>query len=206
MRKLSRNTIERTLLYIRTLESLAKAKRHWVSSKQLAEILGSSDVQIRKEISKFGKIGKPRIGYDVSLLKQILEDFLLSGRVVRAVLFGAGNLGNAILRYPGFAGRKIRIVAAFDRDTAKIGHTIHGVRIFSVIRAPEVIRKTRANLGILAVPEESSQEAADLMVISGLRAIANFAPTSINVPKNVVVKDIDLSIEFLSIFCGARLT
>jgi len=60
MKKLPRKIITRVLLYIRTLEGLAKEKRFLVSSKQLSEITGLSDVKIRKDISNFKKVGKPR--------------------------------------------------------------------------------------------------------------------------------------------------
>ena len=73
MRNFPHKTITRALFYIRTLDGLAKAGETIVSSKKLAEVMGLSDVQVRKDISNFGKVGKPRVGYKILELKKFLE-------------------------------------------------------------------------------------------------------------------------------------
>ena len=203
MKKIPRKTITRVLLYIRTLEGLLKEKRYLISSGQLSEITGLSDVKIRKDISNFKKIGKPRVGYKTLDLKRTLEDYLLQNNVVHLVLFGVGNLGSAILRYPGYHRDKVKLVAAFDVSDKKVGKKIDGVRIYPVERAPEIIKRCHADIGIIAVPKEHCQEVADYMVLSGLTRIVNFAPSSISVPAKVQVRNMDFTIEFLSLFCDS---
>ena len=205
MKKISRRTISRALLYLRTLESLLKKGKSMVSSVELARITSLTDVQIRKDISNFGKVGTPRIGYNTRELKNILEDYVLQKNIIRMVLFGVGNLGTAILKYPGFRKQKLKITAAFDKDKRKTGKTINGIKVYPVEKAPEVIRRNRADIGIIAVPTEYSQEVADLMVLSGMKGIINFAPVSLNVPEDVTARDIDLSIEFLALYCDTRM-
>ncbi|MCF7873297.1 MAG: redox-sensing transcriptional repressor Rex [Candidatus Omnitrophica bacterium] len=200
MKSISRKTIDRALLYIRALENLLKEKRDKISSLELADITGSSDVQIRKDISFFGKVGTPRIGYETKKLKDILENFILQNNVVHIALFGVGNLGKAILKYPGFQTDKIKLVAAFDKAKSKLLKEINGIKIYPVERSVELIKKVHAEIGIIAVPPRSSQEVADIMVKAGLKGIINFAPSCISVPKNTFVKNIDFSIEILSIF------
>jgi len=203
--KISSKTISRALLYIRTLEALVKSGRSMVSSGELARITGLTDVQIRRDISNFGKIGIPRLGYRVGELKKVLEDLVLRKNVIRVVLFGAGNLGTAILKYPGFRKQNLVIVAAFDKDERKTGKAAGGVKVYSLKKAPEIIRKTRADIGIIAVPPECGQEVADVMVLSGLKGIINFAPVHVKVPERVQVREIDLSIEFMSLYCDTRI-
>lgn len=205
MKKLPRRTVSRALLYIRTLEDLIKKNQEWVSSEQLAVMTGLSSVQIRKDISNFGKVGTPKMGYRAGELKNVLEDFILQKEEVHVVLFGVGNLGSAILRYPGFQQDKIKLVAAFDVVKAKVGEAAKGVKVYPLEKARQVIRRTHADIGIIAVPAEHCQEVADLMVRSGLRGIVNFAPQSISVPEGFFVRDIDLTIEFLSLFCDTRM-
>lgn len=182
---------------------MIKEKRYLVSSKQLSEITGLSDVKIRKDISNFKKIGKPRIGYKTADLKKTLENYLLQDNTVRVVLFGVGNLGSAILKYPGFHQDKVKLVAAFDVARNKIGKKIEGVGIYPVDRSAEIIKRCRADIGIIAVPKEHAQEVADYMVLSGLYRIVNFAPCSINVPAKMQIRNIDFTIEFLSLFCDS---
>ncbi|MFO8052725.1 MAG: redox-sensing transcriptional repressor Rex [Candidatus Omnitrophota bacterium] len=205
MKTISRKTIDRALLYIRALEDLLKEKRDKISSSELAEITGSSDVQVRKDISFFGKVGTPRIGYETKKLKDILENFILQNNVVHIVLFGIGNLGKAILKYPGFQTDKIRLVAAFDKAKNKVSKDINGIKIYPVEQSVELIKEVHAEIGIIAVPPQNSQEVAELMVESGLKGIINFAPSCISVPKNIFVKNIDFSIEILSIFSHTQL-
>lgn len=205
MKKISGKVISRVLLYIRTLEGLIKEKIFLVSSGELARFTGVSAVQIRKDISNFGKVGTPRIGYRTIELKNVLEDFVLQRKAIHMAVFGVGNLGTAIMRYPGFRREKLKIVAGFDRAKKKIGKTINGVKVYSVEKAPGIIKKQHIDLGIIAVPADCSQEVADLMVLSGLKGIINFSPMAINTPKKVSVRDIDLSIEFLSLYCEARM-
>jgi redox-sensing transcriptional repressor len=204
MKKLSKKTISRALLYIRTLENLIKEKKYFVSSQELSSITGISDSKIRKDIACFGKVGKPRIGYDTRKLKRLFEDFLLHKKVIHIVIFGVGNLGTAIVKYFGIRRGKLKIVAAFDKDKKKIGTTIKGIRIYPVAHAAEIIAKYHGDIGIIAVPEKYSQEVADIMVAAHLKGIVNFTPTSINVAKDVFVKDIDFSISFLALYCNSR--
>ena len=205
MKKISSKIITRAFLYLRVLENLIREKRYLISSSQLADLTGFSDVQIRKDISNFGKVGTPGIGYRTVELKNTLEDFVLQRNIVHVALFGVGNLGTAILEYPEFRKDKIKLVAAFDKAKEKIGKKINGVMVYPVKRAPEIIKKAHVNLGIIAVPKEYSQDVADVMILSGLRGIINFAPASLNVPKNVQVKDIDFKIEILSLFCHIQI-
>jgi redox-sensing transcriptional repressor len=204
MKKIPRRTITRVLLYIRTLEALAKEKRFLVSSGQLADITGLSAVQIRKDISNFKSVGKPRVGYRTAELKKTLENYLLQDTKVHVVLFGVGNLGSAILQYPGFHRGKIRLVAAFDVSRHKIGKKIGGVRVYPVDRAPEIVKRLHGDIGIIAVPEGNAQEVADYMVLSGLQKIINFAPYPVSVPAKVQVRNIDFTIEFLSLYCNTQ--
>ncbi len=204
MEKLSNKIISRVLLYIRILEELIKKNRVRVSSNELSKLTGLSDVQIRKDISKFGKIGTPRLGYSTTELKDILEDFVLHKKNIQLALFGVGNLGTAILKYPAFKKDRLNIVAAFEKDKNKIGKIVNGVRIYPIDKAPEIIKKTHAEIGIVAVGAQDSQEVVDIMVLSGLKGIINFSPVFLNVPKDVVVRDIDLSLEFLALYCSVK--
>ena len=202
-KKFSQKTVSRALLYVRALENLIKSKKEFVSSRELSQITGFTDVQIRKDISHFKKVGRPRIGYQTRRLKEALEEYVLQN-TVHAVLFGVGNLGMAIMKYPEFHSAKIKFVHAFDSDPRKIGRVINGVKIHTVKEARKVLMRSRTDIGVIATPEEKSQEVADLIASCGIRGIINFSPVSVNTPEGVKVKNIDLSIEFLSLFCDIQ--
>ncbi len=199
MRKFPQKTISRAFVYLRALDTLIYEGVAHISSHQLGMMTGFSDAQIRKDISIFGRVGRPRIGYDTQTLKKLLEDFIAQ-HVVHVVLFGVGNLGSAILQYPGFHEDKVKIVAAFDRDEKKTGAAINRIMVYAVDKAPEVIPKKHIEIGVIATPKQASQQTADLLVACGVKGIINFSPTTVTVPKDVCVKNIDLAVEFLSLF------
>jgi redox-sensing transcriptional repressor len=199
MKRFPPKTITRALLYIRILDDLISNQQLYVSSQFIADLTGLTDAQVRKDISNFGTVGRPRIGYKTKALKDHLEAVVLK-HTVHAVLFGVGNLGSAILKYPGFQTEKIKLVAAFDRDPRMIGKDIKGVHVYSIDEALRIIPRTHAEIGIIAVPPHAGQEIAETIVAAGLKGIVNFAPVTVNVPKGINVRDIDLSIEFLSLF------
>lgn len=204
MNQISSKVISRALLYIRTLDDLVQVGQATTSSNSLADITGLTPEQIRKDISSFGKVvGRPRIGYDIQNLKQTLEEFVHS-HIVHVALFGVGNLGTAILRYPGFHQDKVKMVAAFDKDLRKVGKEINGINVYDITEALKLIPKKHAEIGVVAVPKEGAQEVVDLMVASGLKGIVNFCPTSVQVPAGVIVRNIDLTIEFHSLFCDLQ--
>ena len=199
MRPFSNKTITRAFLYIRILDDLIQNKEKYISSQSLSDISGLTDVQIRKDISLFGKVGKPRIGYDTKELRDFLETFVLKN-TVRAVLFGVGHLGQAILKYPGFQTERIKIVAAFDKDKRKIAKKINKVSVYGLKDVFSIIHRSRAEIAIIAVPAPVVQEIADIIVKAGIKGIINFAPASVVVSKDIYVRNIDLTIEFLSLF------
>jgi redox-sensing transcriptional repressor len=47
-------------------------------------------------------------------------------------------------------------------------------------------------IGVLTVPADRAQQIAELMVNSGLQAIWNFAPITLDVPAEVIVENVEL--------------
>jgi redox-sensing transcriptional repressor len=203
MRRFPQKTVARAFMYLRALDSLIDEGRDFVSSQELAVMAGAVDVQVRKDISIFGKVGRPRVGYQTDRLKKLLEEYIVQN-VVHVVLFGVGNLGAAILRYPGFRDDKVKIIAAFDSDPEKVGKAINGISIYSIDRAEGFIPQKHIEVGVIAAPKQASQKIADLLVSCGIKGIINFSPTTITVPKDVQVRNIDLAVEFLTLFCDMQ--
>ena len=121
-----------------------------------------------------------------------IENFLGWNRPKSAVLVGAGSLGSALLGHEKFRSHGMQIVAAFDVDSEKIGQRIHGTEVRPLFSLPDFIRGTATPLGLIATPGAAAQVVADLMVTGGIRAIWNFAPVHIQVPKAIILQNEDL--------------
>jgi len=192
--KIPDETVRRLPVYLRGAIHLSQQGVEHVSSAHLAGLLGVKPWQIRKDFSYFGDFGTPGVGYPLeSLIKQINKILRLDSGP-RAVLVGVGNLGSALLAFPGFRMYGFEIAAAFDTDKRKIGRTKSGVPIEDVAQLRR-IRRRRIGLGIIAVPEAAAQETAATLVEAGIKGILNFSPCYIAVPKRVKVITIDIAMD-----------
>ena len=54
-----------------------------------------------------------------------------------------------------------------------------------------------ADYGIIAVPAAQAQAVCDRLVEGGVRAILCFAPVNLNVPRRVVVRNMDIAASLL---------
>ena len=104
---------------------------------------------------------------------------------------GAGDIGHALARYQGFSNRGFRVAMIFDCDTSKIGQKVGEFTIEDVSKMVERIRASKVKMAMVTVPAATAQEVTDKLVQAGVKAILNYAPTSINVPNNVHVQYID---------------
>jgi redox-sensing transcriptional repressor len=187
--------VARLSLYLRELQNSVRSGNETTSSSQLGEKLGLTDAQVRKDLAYFGQFGYPGVGYRCEELIQAIRQILGTNRHWPVAIIGTGNLGSALLGYKGFTQQGFEVVAAFDVDRTKIGRRIQGVPIFDLQSLVEVTRTHGIQLAILAVPAESAQGVADLVVASGINGILNFAPVRLTLPREVHCVGVDLAIE-----------
>ena len=183
--------IDRLPVYARALSLLERQGREVVNSQEMGERLGVTPAQIRKDLSYFGRFGKQGRGYNVKRLLQELREILGLTHEWPLVLVGVGHLGRAIIAYDGFAPQGFRIVEAFDSDPAIVGSKVDGLEVKSVDALPDVLKRHKVEIAIVAVPAVSAQGVIDMLVASGVKAILNYAPIAPHAPPNVQIKDID---------------
>jgi redox-sensing transcriptional repressor len=186
-------TVRRLPVYLRGLLFLSDHKQN-ISSRNLADFISVNDSQIRKDFSYFGVFGTPGVGYDIRKLIRQIKKMLNLSVSHKAALVGAGNLGSAILAYPGFRMYGFDIAAAFDNDPKKIGREINNVRIED-ISSLRTLKRRKISLAIIAVPRDAAQQTADALVKAGVKGILNFSPLRITAPKKVKVITIDIAME-----------
>ncbi|MGZ9235828.1 MAG: redox-sensing transcriptional repressor Rex [Anaerolineales bacterium] len=183
--------IGRLPIYLRALQQLSEKGILTTSSQELGEIIGISAAQIRKDISQFGEFGKQGTGYSIPFLIERLRDILKVDRVWEVVIVGMGDIGHALARYNGFANRGFHISMVFDNDPAKIGQNVGEYEIFDTATLVDRIKQNKIKIAMLTVPAASAQEMTDQLVKAGIKAILNYAPTSLNVPRGVHVQYTD---------------
>ena len=194
-RKISRRTLHRLPVYLSFLKSLEDGKTKFVSSPDIAKALKLNEVQVRKDLAAVSSVsGRPKIGFELSRLIGDIEKMLGYSEEAEAVVVGTGNLGKALLTYPGFEECGVKIIAAFDTDPNVVGEEIGGKNVFALSRLRNLCERMRVPLGIIAVPEESAQEVCNMMVESGIKGIWNFAPIHLVAPEDVIIRDENLAV------------
>ncbi|OGL11556.1 MAG: redox-sensing transcriptional repressor Rex [Candidatus Rokubacteria bacterium RIFCSPLOWO2_12_FULL_71_22] len=193
--KIPEMTIRRLSVYTRCLLQLEEDGVKTVSSQELAERFNLNSAQVRKDLAYFGEFGVRGIGYYVSGLKAELQRILGLDREWTVALVGFGNLGSALFHYKGFGRQGFRIAAIFDDDPGKIGRAVDSTPVFSSHDIGREIKARGIQIAIVAVPPEAAPAVTDQLVEAGIRAILNFAPARLKAPKDVRLKNVDLSIE-----------
>ncbi len=190
-RRVSEAVIRRLPRYYRQLELLASKNVERISSSELAQQMGLNPSQVRQDLNCFGGFGQQGYGYPVQNLHKEIAAILGLTRTYRMVIAGAGNIGQALCNYEGFANRGFEVIALFDIDENLIGKTVSGKPILHVDQLSDFIRKNNVDIGIISARRRAAQPIADTMVEAGIRGIWNFVP--IDVTASVPLENIQLS-------------
>ncbi len=192
--RLSRAAAHRLSLYLRCLAAWT-AEDGRVSSGEIAQVVGVSDAQVRRDLAALGHLGRRGVGYEKAELANAIRAVLGINLTWRAVLVGVGNLARALLRYRGFQAQGFEIVGLFDSDSTKHGMLVEGLKVEAVSGLGERLTPLQAELAVLTVPAEVAQEIADVLCAAGIRGILNFAPVLLKLPPTVRLVTVDLAIQ-----------
>jgi redox-sensing transcriptional repressor len=201
--QVSELTTNRLSVYLRCLNVLEEASVRTISSQALAEQFHLNAAQIRKDLAYFGEFGVRGVGYYVRDLKRHLRQILGLDRKLRVAIIGAGNLGLALADYQGFRQEGFEISALFDTLKEKVGQQSRsGVPIHDIADLKKVSKRDGIRIGVIAVPAPYAQHVLGLVVAAGIKAVLNFSPGALQVPPDVKLKSVDLtvSLESLSFF------
>ena len=188
-------TVARLPVYHRSLIQLQSSDVPTVSSEQLADLAGVNAAKVRKDLSYFGSYGTRGVGYDVEKLLVEVRRELGLNHDWPCLIVGAGNLGSALAKFAGFSDRGFSVVAVVDTDPDKVGQPLGSVIVRHEDDLAELVVEHEVVIGIITTPPSAAQDAAERLVDAGVRSILNFAPTVLDVPANVLVREVDVAVE-----------
>ena len=205
-KKISKSVLKRLPGYLSYLKSMPDTAPPHISATALANALGMGEVQVRKDLAMVSDGGRPKIGYLRESLVEDIEQFLGYDNTTDAVLIGAGKLGQALMGYKGFDEYGLNILAAFDANP-KMEVTDEGKPVYHISKLAPFCRSHKVLMGIITVPAEGAQEVADQLIAGGIKAIWNFAPTHLDVPRNILVQNENMatSLAVLSVHLQAQI-
>ncbi len=182
-------TIKRLPVYLHYVQQQIEEGNMYISAPKIGNDLGFDPTQVVKDFSVTRIKGKPRIGYNTYELIHTIEEFLGINKTNEAFLFGAGNLGSALLSYQKMQNLGLKIIAAFDVDPEKINRKNGGINVLHIEKFPQLAEMLNVSIGVLTSPENVAQEISDIMVGHGIKAIWNLTPAFLKTPKDVVVQN-----------------
>ena len=190
--KVPEPTLRRLPWYLSNAKLMREQGEKYISSTQISRQINIDASQVAKDLSYVRIAGRTRVGYDINMLIQVLEEFLGFSGKHRAFLFGVGSLGAALLGDSGLGHFGLEIVGAFDVNPALVGKEINGIPIYHTDEFEERVKKANVKIGVLTVPISIAQEISDKMIEGGIKAIWNFTPFRIRVPEPIVVQNTSL--------------
>ena len=194
----SKNDVIRLSRYRNALIRLRALNFVKVFSDNLADATGVSAAQVRKDFSAFNISGNRRGGYEVNELLKTLNKILDKDTVHEFIEVGAGNLGKALLHYPGFARSGIKIIACFDVDPAKYDRAAE-IPVLPIEELHDYVQEHGIRFGIISTPDLAAQQVLVRMISAGIRGILNFAPIYLKGPADCVINNINLESEIENI-------
>ena len=192
-KNISMAVIRRLPKYYRYLGELLDNDVQRISSKELSEIIGFTASQIRQDLNNFGGFGQQGYGYNVEALHKEIGKILGLDRPYNAVLIGVGNLGQAITNYSGFRNLGFEIKALFDANPRMIGLKIRELEILDSDIIEDYIKEHEIDIAIVCIPKNGAQELINRIVGAGIKGIWNFAPIDPEVPKGIIVENVNLT-------------
>ena len=183
--------------YLQVLTQARKMGKQRISSQEISDYTNINATQIRRDLSAFGKFGKRGVGYNIDSLLGEIRKILRTQGQHNIALIGAGRLGQAIGSSSIFAEHGINIAAVFDTDPEKVGRRVGHVEVSDYGRLPDAVREKNILVGVLAVPADSAQAAANDLVGSGVKIIFNYSEALLDVPQDVQVHTSNPAVELL---------
>lgn len=183
--------IRRLLRYRICLEKFKRFGWETTFSYTIGKESGVSSEQIRKDFSQFKIEGHKKGGYNINEILHKINQIFGKDITNYFVIMGLGNIGEALINYPGFDKHNIKIAGAFDIDPVKIKKK-YKVPIYHMDMLPEIVKKYNVKIAVIAVPAIAAQEVCYYLIDCGIVGIMNFSPVILKTPETVNVYNIEL--------------
>jgi len=201
----NKNCIIRLSRYKNALYRLQALGFVKVFSDNLADAVGGTASQVRKDFSIFGISGNKKGGYQIDSLLEKLNSILGKDQLQKVIVVGAGHIGSALMRYRGFEKEGIKIVAGFDIDPFKINRS-SPVPVLPLDEIKAFIKTNSIRIAILAVPDIAAQQATDIICASGIKGVLNFAPLGLKGTEGCIINNVNLEIELENLIYFVNVT
>ncbi len=191
--------IRRLPKYHRYLKEMLDNDIKRISSKELSKMIGFTASQIRQDLNNFGGFGQQGYGYNVEDLYNEIGKILGLTREYNVAIVGAGNLGQALANYSSFDKLGFKLQAMFDVNPKLIGLKINNVKVLDMDQFEDFVKANNVEIVYICTSRDGAQNVADKIQKTGIRAIWNFAPVDLKIKPGVIVENIHLIDNLLTV-------
>lgn len=191
-KEISQAVIGRLPRYYRYLRDLKDAGKERISSQELSRIMKVTASQIRQDFNNFGGFGQQGYGYNTKYLYEEIGKILGLDQEYNMVLVGAGNLGQAIVKYLLSRQSGFHFTCAFDIDPHLYDQTIAGIPIRPVEDLKSYIDENAVDIVVLTIPKSEARRSAQMLADTKVKAIWNFAHVDLELPPHIQVENVHL--------------
>lgn len=187
--------VRRLSTYLRTLDHLRNNGVEVISSSDLERIEGVTQSLIRRDLAEFGSFGVRGVGYNVPMLREQISEILGFDRKRKVVLIGAGGFSSVLMHSDSFRKRNLEVVQIFDKAPEHVDSALEGIPVYDMERLEQELDSRDVDLAIIAVPPPEVQNIIDRLSLIGVRGALYFASRPVRVPENMVVMNMDITVE-----------
>nr|WP_330381644.1 hypothetical protein [Clostridioides difficile] len=83
--------------------------------------------------------------------------------------------------------------ALFDANPRMIGLKIREFEVLDSDTLEDFIKNNNIDIAVLCIPKNGAQEVINRVVKAGIKGVWNFAPLDLEVPKGVIVENVNLT-------------
>lgn len=195
-KSLPKYTLKRITDYLNELYLLKAKGITRISSRELSKMMGTTDVQVRKDLSCFDSIGKRGVGYDVTKFIKVIETELGIDRELSVIVIGVGRLGSALMHYKRLSQAKFSIIAGFDIAKEKVGKKVNGIPVMHSGELEGFLLKNRIEIAVLTLPVDEVPGVMKVIRNSDVKAVLNLTPTMINEDDGMASRNLDIVSDF----------
>ncbi|MBK5225572.1 MAG: redox-sensing transcriptional repressor Rex [Thermoleophilia bacterium] len=192
-------TVPRLSQYLRKLQEVQSRGTTTISSRLMADEVGTNPAQIRKDLSYFGEFGIRGVGYDVDRLITELKKCLGLNRSWNVIIIGSGKLGTALALYRGFQKQGFNLIGMFDADAKVIGKDRGAGPVLPITGLEKFLSENKVHIAVVTTPSAAAQEVIDRVVAAGVPSVLNFAPIRAASDQPVILRQVDLSTELMTL-------
>ncbi|MDN5298219.1 MAG: redox-sensing transcriptional repressor [Clostridiales bacterium] len=191
-KNISLAVIRRLPKYHRYLKEMLDNDIKRISSKELSKVIGFTASKIRQDLNNFGGFGQQGYGYNVEDLYEEIGKILGLTRDYNVIIVGAGNLGQALANYSSFGRLGFKLKAMFDINPKIVGLTIKEIQVLDMDTFESFVNENNVEIVYICTNRDGAQDVADRIAKTNVKAIWNFAPVDLKVPEDVVVENVHL--------------